>query len=82
MENLFTKNLQLKMFKIKGQRKAFYRQRIPESSCARKETVDIDILITTVSFLWNSLSTECLPLTYNLSGFKSRIKRHCYMYLQ
>ena len=29
-----------------GQRKAFYRQRIPESSCARKETVDIDILVT------------------------------------
>ena len=29
-----------------GQRKAFYRQRIPESSCARKETVDIDMLVT------------------------------------
>ena len=29
-----------------GQRKAFYRQRIPESSCARKETVDIDIHVT------------------------------------
>ena len=29
-----------------GQRKAFYRQRIPESSCARKETFDIDILVT------------------------------------
>ena len=25
---------------------AFYRQRIPESSCAKKGTVDIDILIT------------------------------------
>ena len=29
-----------------GQRKAFYRQRIPESNCVRKETVDIDILVT------------------------------------
>ena len=29
-----------------GQRKAFYGQRIPDSSCARKETVDIDILVT------------------------------------
>ena len=29
-----------------GHRKAFYRQRIPESSRARKETVDIDILVT------------------------------------
>ena len=32
--------------KIIGQRKAFYRQRIPESGCARKETVEIDILVT------------------------------------
>ena len=29
-----------------GQKKAFYRQRIPESSFARKETVNIDILVT------------------------------------
>ena len=29
-----------------SQRKAFYRERIPESSCPRKETVDIDILAT------------------------------------
>ena len=28
-----------------GQRKTFYRQRILDSCCARKETVDIDILI-------------------------------------
>ena len=27
-----------------GQRKAFYMQKILETSCARKETVDIDIL--------------------------------------
>ena len=26
--------------------------------------------------LWNSLSIECFPLTYDLSGFKSRISRH------
>ena len=25
---------------------------------------------------WNSLPTECFPLTYDLSGFKSRINRH------
>ena len=29
----------------KDYRKAFNRQRIPESSCVRKETVDIDILV-------------------------------------
>ena len=38
-------NSRLQAIKIIGQRKAFYRQRIPESSCARKETVDIDILV-------------------------------------
>ena len=32
--------------KIIGQRKAFYRHRIPEFSQARKETVDIDIRVT------------------------------------
>ena len=53
-ENLFRKNLQLKISvnsgltvtKIIGQKKAFYWQRIPEFSRARKETVDIDILVT------------------------------------
>ena len=38
-------NSRLKATKIIGQRKAFYRKRIPESSRARKETVDIDILV-------------------------------------
>ena len=38
-------NSRLKGTKIISQRKAFYRQRIPEPSCARKETVDIDILV-------------------------------------
>ena len=32
-------NFRLKVTKIIGQRKAFYWQRIPESSCARKEIV-------------------------------------------
>ena len=39
-------NSGLKATKIKVQRKAFYRQRILEFSCARKETVYIDILVT------------------------------------
>ena len=39
-------NSRLKATKIVGQRKPFFRQIIPESSCARKETVDIDILVT------------------------------------
>ena len=39
-------NSGLKATKIKGQRKAFYRHRIPEPSCGCEETVDIDILVT------------------------------------
>ena len=39
-------NSTLKPTKMIGQRKAFYRHRIPEPSRARKETVDIDILVT------------------------------------
>ena len=38
-------NSTLKAIQIIGQRKAFYWQRIPESSCAWKETVDIDIFV-------------------------------------
>ena len=39
-------NSGLKAAKIIGQRKAFYRKRIPGSHCARKETVDIYIFVT------------------------------------
>ena len=39
-------NSRLKATKIIGQKKAFYRQRIPESSCAKKDSIDIDILVT------------------------------------
>ena len=42
-------NLRLKAIDIIGQRKEFYRKIIPESSCAMKETVDIDILVTSRS---------------------------------
>ena len=50
-ENLFRKNLKMSVnsrvniTKIISQRKAFYRKRILESSCVRKGTVDIDILV-------------------------------------
>ena len=39
-------NSRLKATKIIDQRKAFYRLRIPEFSCAREEIVDIGILVT------------------------------------
>ena len=39
-------NSRLNTTKIIGQRKAFYKQRISGSSCAKKETIDIDVLVT------------------------------------
>ena len=39
-------NSRLNTIEIIDQRNTFYRQGIPESSCAREETVDIDILVT------------------------------------
>ena len=38
-------NSTLKVTKIIGQRRAFLKQRIPERSYAKKETVDIDVLV-------------------------------------
>ena len=43
-------NSRLKAIWIIGRRKAFYRQRIPECSYAKRETVDIDILVTARNF--------------------------------
>ena len=39
-------NSRLKAIEIIGQREAIHRQRITESSCVKKEIVDIDIPIT------------------------------------
>ena len=39
-------NSGLKDAKIIGQKKAFYKQRLPDFNPARKETVDIDVLVT------------------------------------
>ena len=40
-------NLSLYLIQIQGERKSFCRQNIPECSCTSKETIGIDILITT-----------------------------------
>ena len=39
-------NSRFRAISIISERKGFYRQRIPESSCRRKETVGIGILVT------------------------------------
>ena len=38
--------------------------------------VYVNIFFPRTARLWNSLPIECFFLTYDLSGFKSRIKRH------
>ena len=58
---------------IIGQRKAFYRLRTPESSSARKETVDLDILGTYLSgwstiLLFTSSSKSLLTSERRLTG--------------
>ena len=68
-QSLFRKNLQLKdvchstlkATKILGQKKVFYRQRIIESGGARKETVDMDILVTCTN--GDRKSMQCIRIT-------------------
>ena len=70
--------------KIIGRRKAFYRQSIPEFGWARKETVDIDILVTSrnvdrkimQSIRITSRPTFLFGLFYYLSSFMFRWKFH------
>ena len=55
-----------KATKIIDQKKAFYRHRIPEFSCARKETVHIDILVTFRNGdrkIMQSIRIMCRPLS-------------------
>ena len=59
---------------IIGQRKAFYRQRIPESSCARKETVDIDILEPVMKNIYQS-NTYRKDLSGHISLMSKGFKR-------
>ena len=40
------------------------------------EVVYVNSFFPRTARLWNSLPIECFPLTYDLSGFKSRINRH------
>ena len=38
--------------------------------------VNVSSFFPCTARLWNSLPTESFPLTYDISGFKSRINRH------
>ena len=63
----------LKATKIIGHRKAFYRQRIPESSCMRKKTVDVDILVTSKN--GEKFSENNFPLSYTEDNTSSMLNR-------
>ena len=65
-------NSRLKAILIISQRKAFYRQRIPESSCARKEVVDIGILTTSRN---GDLKNEPVKMNIYQSNTKRKEKR-------
>ena len=45
-------NSRLKASKIIGQSKAFYRQKIADSRCARKENIDTEIVVTSWGSKW------------------------------
>ena len=57
----------LKATKIIGQRKAFYMQRIPESSCTKKETGDIDVLVTS-SLVLEKVIVHCSVYQWQLKN--------------
>ena len=48
------------------------RSTIPRSS----KDIYVNSFFPRTARLWNSLPIECFPLTYDLSGFKSRINRY------
>ena len=54
-------NSRLKATWIIGQRKTFYRQRISESTCARKEDVNIDIQVASKNC--DRKTMQCLRIT-------------------
>ena len=79
--NLFRKNPHLKdvcsgfnswikATKIIGQRKPFCKQRILESSCARKGTADIDILVTS-----RNSDTKIMQSIWITSRLTSKIRK-------
>ena len=44
--------------------------------CRCYKEVYVNSFFTCTAKLWNSQPIECFPLTYDLSGFNSRINRH------
>ena len=56
-----------------------YSDRLHDSSVSIPrgyKDVYVDRFFPCTAWLWNCVPIECFPLTYDLSGFKSRINRH------
>ena len=64
-----------KATKIIGQRKAFYRYGIPEFSCARKETVDVDILLTSTN--GDRKVMQSIRITSRYPSRKRKLNQFC-----
>ena len=48
----------------------------PLAHCQNVASLSLFSLFSCTARLWNSLPIECFPLTYDFSGFKSRISRY------
>ena len=74
-----SKLVQLVLFPYSRGRSTGYFDRLHEYSVTIPKCykdVYVNCFSTRTARLWNSLSIECFPLTYDLNSFKSRIKRH------
>ena len=70
---------QLAPLPISGGRSTHYSDRLHDFSATIPrccKDININSFFPLTARLWNFLPIACLPLTYDLSGFKSRINRH------
>ena len=70
---------QLVLFPFSRGRATRYSERLHDFSVTIPrcyKDVYVNSFFPRTAKLWNSLPIECFPLTYGLSGFKSRINRH------
>ena len=67
----FSELAQLVLLPFSGGRSTRYSDRLHDFSATTPRCY-----FPRTARLWNSLPLECFPLTYDLSGFKSRINRH------
>ena len=73
----FSELAQLTPLPFSRRRSTRYSDRLHDFSVTILDVTRMSMsTVSRTARLWNSLSMECFPLTYDLSGFKSRINRH------